>query len=131
MFQTLGGRRQGVSPLPQPLDLACVCDVPVVVVVMMQESNGDVMRLPVMSKKMTMAGELEVTGSISGAGPQASQVRGVCLNVCVPVCGWVVCASGDVRFRGSRGSTQAFCLPAQGVCAVMNAPCTQQPNILP
>jgi hypothetical protein len=45
--------------------VACVC--------VLQESNGEVLRLPLMSKKMTMSGELEVTGSVA-AGPQASQV---------------------------------------------------------
>jgi hypothetical protein len=42
----------------------------------MQESNGEVLRLPVMSKKMTMAGELEVTGSVAGGVQPGSQVGG-------------------------------------------------------
>lgn len=37
-----------------------------------QESNGEVLRLPVMSKKMTMAGELEVTGSVAGGAAAAA-----------------------------------------------------------
>jgi hypothetical protein len=40
----------------------------------LQESNGDVLRLPVMSKKMMMAGELEITGSLAAPAPQAPQV---------------------------------------------------------
>jgi hypothetical protein len=39
-----------------------------------QESDGEVLRLPVMSKKMTMAGELEVTGSVAGGVQPVPQV---------------------------------------------------------
>jgi hypothetical protein len=39
-----------------------------------QESAGDVLRVPVMSKKMMMAGELEITGSLKTPPAPAPQV---------------------------------------------------------
>lgn len=50
----------------------CACTL--LPLLLLQESKGEVLRLPLMCKKGTMAGELEVTGSVSAATQQA-QVR--------------------------------------------------------
>jgi len=73
----------------------CFCTLPLV----LQESNGEVLRVPVLNKKMTMAGELEVTGSVSGAAhAQAAQVGGWVGGwvgwLVGWVGGWVVCWFG-------------------------------------
>lgn len=50
---------------------------------LIRDSGGDVLRVPVMSKKGSMHGELECTGSITESGPSAPQVRsGLNIFVC-------------------------------------------------
>eukprot|EP00878_Enallax_costatus_P044680 GHUV01053387.1.p1 GENE.GHUV01053387.1~~GHUV01053387.1.p1 ORF type:complete len:140 (-),score=27.75 GHUV01053387.1:28-447(-) len=44
---------------------------------LIRDSDGEVLRVPVMSKKGSMHGELECTGSISDSGPSAPQVSTV------------------------------------------------------
>ena len=44
---------------------------------LIRNSDGEVLRVPVMSKKGSMHGELECTGSISDPGPSAPQVSSV------------------------------------------------------
>lgn len=89
----------------------CFCTLPLV----LQESNGEVLRVPVLNKKMTMAGELEVTGSVSGAAhAQAAQVGGW-VGWLV---GWLVWLVGRlvgwlVDCEPCRSSYQ---LPAAGSC---------------
>lgn len=74
---------------------------------LLQESKGEVLRLPLMCKKGTMAGELEVTGSVS-AGTQQSQVRASSLRDQA----WP--RRAQIESLGVRGSV-GFQLGGQGV----------------